>query len=309
MAIIDTASPGIQDVYLEKRFLVQLNNALRAGVLGTPAMIPEGHGKTARWTFLTPATAEVTPLTEGSDPASDSAPTINEVDEPLQEYGAFFDYSKWYKKTAQAGMFVQFIDWSGYQGALSYDTLIHTTALADTTNNITAVAAMTGAHMRAGAQNLVDSAVRHNPATPGGQYYCALFSSEAAYDMMGEGAPGWSTAKQENVENSFLSPFEDSGIGSVIYGLIVKIDLQVQRNTTPSPDTDLNFIVGMDAFGVTTVVGENAIAPELQIITPQENVAKKLKNSGSIGWNGFWATELLQNNALVGVPTDATGVG
>jgi hypothetical protein len=308
-SLIDTESAGMQDVYLEKRFLEQLNIELVAARLGTPAILPDNVGKTARWIFLTAATSETLTLDEGLDPASESGPTINEVDAVMDEFGSYFTYSKWYKKTAHAGMFVEFIDWSAYQGALTYDELVHTTSLADTDNTQDAGTAMTAEAIRIAVSNMHGSNVRKHPiAQASGASFCGLFSTESAFDMIGEGAPTWSQAKEENVANALQTPFGGDPTSSVLYDCIIKKDNNVQRNTATAPDDDLNYIVGRDAFGVVALAGDNAVTPEVVIITPQENVALKLKNAGSIGWNGFWATILLQDAPIREILTDATGI-
>ncbi len=307
---ISTADAGMQDVYLEKRFLQMLNIKLVAARLGTPAMLPDHVGKTARWIFLTAATAVVATIDEGQDPSSESAPTINEVDEVMDEFGSFFEYSKWYKRTAHAAMFVEFIDWAGYQGALSYDTLVHTTALADTSNTQDAGTAMTAEAIRTAVANMHgNNIIPHSIAAASGASFCGLLSSEAAFDMIGEGSPTWSQAKEENVATALQTPFGGDPTTSVLYDCIIKRDNNVQRDTTTSPDDDLNYLVGKDAFGVVALQGMNAIAPEVVVIRPEENVAKKLKNAGSVGWNGFWGTEMLQSNAIREILSDATGVG
>jgi len=266
-------------------------------------------GKTARWIYLTAPSAVVATIDEGQDPGSESAPTINEVDEAMDEFGSYFEFSKWYKRTSHAATFVNFVEWSAYEGALSYDTLAHTTALADTSNTQDAGTAMTAEAVRAGVANMYGNNIRTHPKSPGGNFFCGLFSVEACFDMIGEGAPTWSQAKEENVALALQSPFGGDTTSSVIYDCIIKKDNNVQRNTATSPDDDLNYLVGMDAFGVAALIGENEYAPELVIIMPEENVSKKLKNAGSIGWDGFWAVEMLQSNAIREILTDATGIG
>ena len=313
--------------YVEARFVEALRtNTLMVG-LGRESTLPTHNSKTVRWQFFSnPAAVVATISTEGDAPADATLPTTTSAEATLGEYGGNFPYTRFLLGgdgrggIAISGTFDELIDLVGNQAALSLDclTLIELDNIA-AGQKIDLGAAFTADGLRQGAADLAGAgqgsagtdfpsagrAMPH-PATPGGQFYCAVLSPEAAYDMLGEGTPTWYQGKSRDVEAALTTPFKDTPATAAMYGCIVKITGNIRRNTSPTPDDDENYIVGKDLFGV-AALDTNTMKPRVIVTTPEQNVASATRNSGSIAWWALFAAKLIDSNRGAQLLSDATG--
>jgi hypothetical protein len=82
----------------------------------------------------------------------------------------------------------------------------------------------------------------------------------------------------------------------------------IQRNTATSPDDDQNYVLGKDAFGVTSL-DSNILQPQIMIVAAAPSHGSPLGMRSTIGWKARYADEIIDNSRMVEVLTDATGVG
>jgi len=298
----------LQDMFHAKVFVKTLRRNLIALPLATFEDAPRSSGKSVRWQFLSNPTAATTPLTEGSTPGSSEDLTTTPIHGVLQEYGDFFDVSALLLKTAASGTKEAIVEAAGYQAALTLDTLVYNDALGDTTNTNDAGTALTAEDIRVAVQELKQNDAKPHPMTPGGSFYAGLFSVEAAYDMMGEGAPVWFQAKSSDFESALTTPFVDTVPTAALYGCIIKTSTNIQRDAGASPDDDLNYIVADNSFGAVSI-DSNLMDPSVIITNPEQRVDLPLRNAGTIGWIVWFDTEAFDSNRIVEILSDATGIG
>lgn len=306
----ETANLGanvLQDMYLEKVFVSKLKKTLIAASLGRQSSLPDNTGKKVRWQFMSLPSAQTTALaTEGGDPPNSTDFTTTKAEATLSEYAGFTDYSKFLLKTALSQTLEEFVDGNGYQAALTIDTLV----LGEVDNSTTTVdsgGALTADAIRQGAAKLAAVDAKFHRIT-GGKFYCMLASSEAAYDLMGEGAPSWFQVKSRDYFDALVSPFDNSPAASAIYNVIIKLTNNIQRDTTPSPDDDLNVMVADDAFGIASL-DANVMQPRVIITRPEDLYSAPVRNRGTAGWWFLFAQKLFDNNRVAVIKSDATGVG
>jgi len=322
MAVMGTGTANfgpnvLQDMYLEQQFVMALRARLVVQRLGKPSTLPENQGKKVRWQFFSNPTAKTTALTEGATPGSTTDWTTTKAEATLQEFGGYTEFSKFLLKTAISATQEEIAKGLGDEAAITIDRLNLDQLNTATPVQVDAGAAMTVDFLRQGAAKLQQAGqttpgafgpARPHPATPGGQYYCAVLSAEAAYDMLGEGSPTWSQVKNDQIESNLRTPFQDTPASAAAYGCIVKISDNIQRNTTASPDDDNNYIVGADAFGV-AALDTNVLDPSLIIIRPEARTDKPLKNTGTAGWWILYAVKVIDTKRYIELLTDATGIG
>lgn len=302
------SNPGanvLQDVYLE-RFVTALKK--RTGVihpLGRMGTLPKGSGKTIRWQFFNaPAAITTTVAAEGDDPA-DVNFTTTVVTAVLEEFGGVTPFSRLLASSALSGTVEQIVDLLGYQGGLSVE--VRTISEVDgSTTSVNSGTAMTADALRQGAQVLVNNGASPNPATPGGAYFCFIGSSEACYDMIGEGAPTWVQAKSRDIEANLLLPLQDTPASSGVYGCIVKLSQSVQRDTTQTPDDDQNVLCAADGFGVADL-DFSAMNPQVTVTPPDQYVVAPARNRGTAAWLLFYISKLIDSKRVVVILSDATG--
>lgn len=300
------SNPGanvLQDVYLE-RFLSALRK--RTGVihpLGKKGTLPEGHGTKVRWQFFNAPVAVTANVTaEGDDPA-DVNHTTTSVEATLEEFGGVTPYSRLLAKSALSGTIEEIIDLLGYQAGLSVE--VRTTAEVDgSTTVVNAGTAMTADALRQAVQKLVDNGATANPAVSG-QDYCFIGSTEAIFDMIGEGAPTWVQAKSRDIESALLKPLSEAA-NTGLYLSAIKLSQSIQKDTAPTPDDDLNLLIAADAFGVSEL-DTNAMNPQVTLTTPDANIVAPARNRGVAAWLLYFKAKLVDSNRVVVVKSDATG--
>ncbi len=311
----------LPDVYVEARFIRAMRRKLFIASLGRPSTMPEGAGKDVRWNVLVKSSTfydDVTAVigTEGNDPAQDDF-TTNAPAATLVEFGRSYEYTKFLKLTAVSGTLDEIIDEVGHQAGAVLDrrsakALAATTQSTDEGVSFTAealrkaVAKLKGARGTISGENVVTEVDPH-PLTPGGQFYCAILSSEQAYDMLGEGAPTWAQSKSDDFRRAVVTPFMDD-LSSELYGAIVKVSNNVPRVATPTPDDDQALIFGKDALLV-AALDTAVIQPRVIITPPEMKVDKPARNLGTIAWWALYEAVLSENFRCQEVLTDATGIG
>lgn len=298
----------LQDIFLE-RFVMTLKK--RTGViypLGKKGTLPKGSGKTTRWqTFTAPVAVTANVAAEGDDPADVNFVTTA-VSAVLEEFGAVTPYSRLLASTALSGTMEEIVDLLAYQAALSVEVRTISEVDGATTLVVDSGASMTIDALRQGAQKLVNVAAQPNPATPGGAWFCFIGSTEACYDMIGEGTPTFAQAKSRDIESALLMPLQDTPATAGIYGCLVKLSHSIQRDTTPSPDDDLNLLIAADAFGVSDL-DYNAAQPQVTVTSPENSPHVPARNRGTAAWLLFYVSKLIDGNRVVITKSDATGVG
>jgi len=304
---ISTNANLLQDMFLFKRFVDPLRKRLVSYQLGQRDDLPARSGVNVRWQFWQNPAISTTPLTEGTDPTDSRALDTTKVEAAIAQYGDFFEITDKLEATAVDGAMVGFVDAASYAAKLVIDTLI-LIALSSTTSEVDAGTAVTANDIRLCAAKLDAADAKFHRSTPGGQYYCAILSSEAGYDLVGEGSPTWSEAKQMAVDEHLRSPLDGTPGNSAVYNVIIKTSTNVQRDTGTSPDDDLNYVIADQGFGVTTI-NSNLDAPEVSIVPAKPSLASPLGMRGTVGWKIFFQTKLLDSARVVELKSDATGVG
>ena len=300
-----TMTPTEWDV---PRFIDVLRESLKAVPLGQNAGMPGHQGSLARWHLFANTTAQTTARTEGVDPTNSVDLDESVITDSFQIFGAFFELTEEMDIATISGTRQQFIDGAAHQAALTLDTLTHT-ALSAAANTNNAGSGLKAEDLRKAALNLAAANAKPHPATPGGAFYCGLFSAEAAYDLIGEGAPTWYQAKAAAFEDNLTSPLKDTPASSAVHNVIVKMSTNVARNTATAPDDDENFVLADSAFGITSLE-TNVLQPKLMIVpSGVASLASPLGMRGTIGWKARFAAIILDDNRVREVLTDATGVG
>lgn len=294
-----TASYLLQDVYLAGRFVSSLRQNLVFLQLAMPEDAPQSSGIAVRWNYFTLPSA-VSAITEGSTPTSDTM-TINSAQATLNEYGAVYELTKLFQLTATSGSVEKYVEAAAYQASLTIDTVLYDSAIQQTTTTQNAGTSMSAGDVKTGVQTLKANDAQPHRATPGGQFYCGVFSIEAAYDMMGEGSPTWFQVKSGDYERSLLTPFEATPPTAAIYGAIIKTSNGIQDVSTE----DDNALIADDSFGALSL--DSPLAnPRVIITTPEQAVHKPLRNVGSIGWDLFFSTAIFDSNRILLLKSDIT---
>jgi N4-gp56 family major capsid protein len=296
----------LTDMYLFRRFVSALRKDFTILPLARQDTLPGGSGTHARWQFWQNPSAATTPLTEGTDPTDSTALDTTKVEAAIAQYGAVFEIADLLEKVAIDGSLTGFADAASYQAGLTIESLL-LTELATTSSAASSVTALTVEDLRSNAQVVKAADAQPHRATPG--YYCFVGSVEATHDMMGEGAPTWFQVKSELYQSSLQQPFKGTPASAAVYDVMVKESNNLKRNTTPSPDTDLNYLIADDSFG--TLALESNLANPRVIVKPASDggIASPLNMRGTLGWKINFATKLFDSNRVRKVPTDATGVG
>ena len=293
----------LQDVYLE-RFVTALRK--RTGVihpLGRKGTLPEGSGTNTRWQFFAaPAAVTANVAAEGDDP-SDVNFTTTSVEGVLEEFGGVTPYTRLLAKSALSGTIEEIIDLLGYQAGLSVE--VRTISEVDgTTTSYDAGIAMSANALLSAQQPLVDSGAVGPPAAGG--RFVFMGSTEAIFDMIGEGAPTWVQAKSRDIESKLLSPISNAEeVG--LYNTSIRLSQSIQRDTTESPDDDMNLLIGADASGVSDL-DSNAMNPQVVMTRPEDSVHVPARNRGTAAWLLYYKAKLVDSARCSTVLSDATGI-
>ncbi len=306
--LTDTAAVGANTVtaeYLEKRFVSRLNRSMISLPLAVKSTVPENTSNLVQWTFFQElpegglGTTAISATGEGGQETAKSLTTTTAT-ATLAEYGVWTDASKAFYKTTLPATKAEMADVFGHQAGASLDAI--TMAVIDgSTTTVDSGTAMTAEVVRRAVQTLETNNAKPHRATPGGAFYCGIFSPEAAYDMMGEGAPVWFQVKSQDYVNSLTTPFRETPASAAIYNCIIKRSTNVQQVSSE----DLNVIVADDSFG-TASLATNEMRPRVIITDPEENVSAPLRNRGTMGWWAYFAAALFDNARVVVTASDVT---
>jgi hypothetical protein len=301
------SNPGantLQDVYLE-RYVAALRK--KTGVVypcGRKGTLPEGSGTKTRWQFFAaPAAVTANVAAEGDDPA-DVNFTTTSVEATLEEFGGVTPYSRLLAKASMSGTIEEIIDLLGYQSGLSIE--VRTLDEVDSTStSFDAGTQMSASALLSSVQKLVDNGCS-GVAVAGGKFVF-IGSTEAIFDMIGEGAPTWVQAKSRDIEAKLLSPLTEAS-DEGLYMTSIRLSQSIQRDTTQSPDDDKNLLIAADAFGVSSL-DTNALNPQVVLTPPSEAVHVPARNRGTAAWLQYYKSKLVDSNRVVRVLSDATGIG
>jgi len=296
----------LQSIYLEQFMAALRLNTGMAYPLGKKGTLPTGAGKTVRWQFVNqPAAVTANVGAEGGDPA-EATITTTTAEAALEEFGNIVPYSRLLMGTAMSGTKEEMISALGYQAGLSVEVRILNEITAATTLVVDAGTGMTADALRQAAQKLVN--VGSKPPAASAPYFCFLGSTEACYDMIGEGAPTWVQAKNREIESALLTPLTGTPQTAGIWGCLVKLTQSIPRITTTSPDDDLNVLIAQDAFGVSDL-DFDAANPRVVDTPPDAAVHVPARNRGTLAWLLFFKSKLTRENSIVVIKSDATGIG
>lgn len=292
--------PNVLTTYLNKRFVSVLRASLMCAMFGMPSDMGANDGISVRWQYFSNPAAVTTTLTEGADPTNSTDFTTTTVTGTLGEYGSFTDVSKFLMRTGLTGTKEQMAEGNAFQAAISIDTLC-IGEIDGSTTTVDSGTALTAEAVRQAAAKLEDNNVKKHRKTPG--FYPLLHTTDAAYDMMGEGAPTWFQAKSDLYTQSLQQPFTASQASAALYNVIVKTTNNVQVDTTPTPDDELGVLIGDDSFGIASL-DTDVSQPRLIITDPESLVSAPLRNRGTIGWWVLFVAKLFDNNRVVVIKAD-----
>lgn len=288
-------------------FVEALKKNLITAPMGRRNDIPRHGGLTMRWQYFTMPTATTTALAEGADQTNSVDMDATAVTATIATYGDFFELSDIFEISTISGTRQEFVKAAGYQAALTVDTLCHTGALAEATNTNDAGTALTAGDLNLAARELAANNAQFHPGTPGGRFFCGIFSAEACYDLVNEGSPTWYQAKAQAFEDNLTTPMQNTPASAAVHNVMVKMSTNVQVDTSASPDHDVNYVLAKDAFGVTSL-DSNIMQPEILIVPASPSHASPLGMRSTIGWKVRFATTLIDASRSVEVLTDKTGV-
>jgi hypothetical protein len=289
-------------------FVEVLREKVRFAPLGRRDDIPRHDGKTIRWNFFSNPSGSTATITEGADPGATTDFTTTPITATLAEYGAYTDYSKFLDLSAMSGTREEFVKGLAQKAATSIDLVINNSALQDATNTNDEGVAMTAEGLRKAVIELLGNNAQPHPKSPGGQFFIFVGSVEQCYDILGEGAPAWFQARTDQLSSSMVSPLKDTVPTAAIYNCIMQISTNLVRVTSTSPDDDYGYLLGKDAFGVSSLESD-ILSPRIIITEPEALVSAPLRNRGTAGYWFLFASEMIDANRFVEMVSDATGIG
>lgn len=298
-------NPGtnvLQDVYLERYIDALRKQTGTIHPLGRKGTLPEGAGTNTRWQFFTaPSAVTTNVVVEGGDPADVNFATTA-VEAALEEFGGVTPYTRLLAKAGLSGTIEEIIDLLGYQAGLSVE--VRTISEVDgTTVSYNAGSAMSARDLLSAVQTLVNVGAQGSPAANGKFVFIA--TTEAIFDMIGEGNHEWAMVKNRELEAKLLEPLNDAA-ESGIYMTKVRLSQSIQRDTTTAPDDDMNLLIADQAFGVTDL-DTNAMNPQVVLTPPDASVHVPARNRGTAAWLLYYVSKLVDSNRVVKVLSDATG--
>lgn len=283
-----------------REFIEVLREKLVFARLGRRDDIPRNSGKTVRWNLFNQPTADVTTNgTEGADPTNSTDPTSTAVTAALAEYKGVTQFSKFLDISSISGTRQEIVKQLAHKAALSIDTLCQTQSMQDAGNINDVGAFMTADALKDAVAELVALDVEPHPMSPNGQFYIFVCSAGAAYDMMGEGSPAWFQVKSDELRAALQSPFEGTPVSAAIYGAIVKISTNIQT----AGGNDLNYLIGKDAFGVSSLESD-VLSPEIIITEPAQLVSAPARNRGTAAYWFLFVSEMLDTERLIEILAD-----
>lgn len=278
-------------VYLQKIF-EEANKKKRIALpLGKEAQLPENMGKTVRWNRMVmpgtlSAVSEDTPTTVTLTTATVTA--------TLLDYSATYPYSRFLELTAIEDTIPEIVSTAGYQVSLTADTICYSSALTNHTQ-ISGGVAMTAEVLRSTVSTLDGLDAIPNPVAEAlGGKYCATFSPEQAYDMMGEGAPTWWQAKNLQVEPTFKTPWDGTPASAMLYNTFIKTSTVI--TTQSSASNEFAYVIGGADFGTVFLGPGDPRSPRVIITTPEQRVDRAGRDQGTIGTWFLFAAALLNDN-------------
>jgi hypothetical protein len=224
--------------------------------------------------------------------------TTATVTATLLDYSATYPYSRFLELTAIEDTIPEIVSTAGYQVSLTADTICYSSALTNFTQ-INGGVAMTAEVLRSSVSTLDGLDAVPNPVAEAmGGRYCATFSPEQAYDMMGEGAPTWWQAKNLQVEPTFKTPWDGTPASAMLYNTFIKTSTVVSTASLTSGGQEFGYVIGGAAFGTVFLGPGDPRSPRVIITTPEQRVDRAGRDQGTIGtWFLFAAIDLNPNNA------------
>jgi len=296
-----TNSNILNTEFFAKRWLEVLREELIVLELAVKEQAPRNSGKQVAWHRMANVTAKTTPLAEGADPTSPTDLVATIVNATLQEFGAYFEPAKLFVSTAITGTMTEIVEAAAHEAGITFDTLCLTDALGDAATTKDAGTDMTADDLLEAATFLNGNAARSHRATPGGSFYAGIFSAEQLFDMAGEGTVTWATVKRDDFAASWLKPFRGTPASAALYGILPKISHNIQVVSSE----EFAYVIADQAFGAVSIDGD-MMNPRVIITNPEQRVDKPLRNSGTVGWWGAFATELLDDNQVREIKSDVT---
>lgn len=288
-------------------FVEVLRETVRYAPLGRRDDIPRHDGKTIRWNIFSNPAGDTGTLTEGADPGSTTDFTTTPITASLGEYGGYTDYSKFLDLSALSGTRQEFVAGLAHKAALSVDLVIED-ALDEATNTNDEGVALTAEGIRKAVIELLAANAKPHPKSPGGAFMVFVGSVEQCYDVIGEGAPAWFQARTDQLQSSMIGPLKDTVPSAAIYNCIMQISTNIVRVTSTSPDDDVGYMFAKDAFGISSLESD-VMNPRIIITEPDALVSAPLRNRGTAGYWFLFAAKILDNNRLIEIVSDATGIG
>ncbi len=299
-----TFASAVDTLFID-RWLAILKTRIVIVPMATQSRMSDNQGLDVQWVLLDqPVSDPLAIANEGDDP-TDTHATDSLATGTMVEFGGVTPFSKVLIRSAISGTLEQMIDFLGHAGARTMDDVTADAADASGTA-VDAGTAMTVDALRQGAQTLVNNGALPLNITPGGRYYGFAGSTEACYDMIGEGTPTFMQTKNNDVESAFMLPLQDTPTTAGVYGCLIKICQNIRRNDTPTPEDDLNLLVAQDGIG-TASIDTNTLQPSVTVTMPQDLVSAPARNRGTIAWWALFVAVLLDANRVVVISSDATG--
>jgi hypothetical protein len=306
-----TGTAGLASVFASqydiRTFVETLREDMQLLKFGRRNDPPRGEGKIVRWNqFAQGVTAvDTVAITEGGEPLDSTDFASTGTTATLLEYGGVTEFSKFLDLTALSGTRQEFVKGLAHKAALSIDRLISTELLNATNKNNEGVA-LTADGLRKAVIELQDNDARPHSATPGGAFYPFVGSVEQVYDVYGEGSPAWFQARTKDLELS--SPKGNVAPGAAIYNVLMYITTSIPRSVGPVPDDDNGYMFAAEPFGVSSL-DSNVMEPRIIITEPEALVSAPLRNRGTAAYWFLFISKILDQNQLVQIISDATGIG
>ncbi len=275
--------------------------ALRAKLIVVPMGrrndIPRNQGVTMRWQFMSNPTAASTALVEGVDPTDSHDIDATAITAVIATYGDFFELTDVFEIATISGTRQEFVKAAGYQAGLTLDTLA-LTGLALATSTDDAGTAIKAVDLSNAARYLSGNDAQDHPMAGPGRWV-GIFSSEVVHDLANEGTPTWYQAKAGAFNDGMTRVPDSGGIGATVHNVNVKMS----TNIITASSNDQNYVLGKDAFGVTSLAS-NILKPEVLIVPAAPSHASPLGVRATIGWKARFATKIIDNNRVKEVLSD-----
>jgi N4-gp56 family major capsid protein len=307
--------PAESKQFYERNLLFRARQAQIFYKFGLKTPLRENNGNSVSWRRFNALNLATTPLSEGSTPTA-SALSVSEITATVQEYGNYVSITDALDLMAVDKVMTEASDVLGQNAGETIEVVIRNVLQAGT-NVLYATGTTRTAQSAANplTLNILRKAIttldannthRFNSTVesdqPGMGGYVAFVHPNVVFDIYND--TEMKSALQQNSNND---KFWTGYIGS-IYGVqLFQSTLAPVFTGAGSGGANMygTIIVGQNAFGVVDVAGRGKY--EL-IIKPLGSAGADdpLDQRGSIGWKGWQAPVILNNNFMVRVETGST---